>query len=362
MPLSPLSHYRLLIDSGGFSPDPAQRQAVEALDALWQELQRAPVPVGGLLGRLRGRRRDPVRGLYLWGGVGRGKTWVMDLFYDCLPAGNKQRAHFHRFMQRVHAGLRAQGDARDPLPRIAADWARRCRVLCLDEFYVADIADAMLLGGLLENLFAQGVTLVATSNTEPDQLYRGGLQRARFLPAIGSIKQHMRVLEVAGATDFRLRILEQSEIFHYPLDDRADEVLTAAFNRFAAECELNHNLEINGREFHARRRGDGVIWFDFAELCEKPRGSIDYIEIARSFNTVVLSGVPQLTEQEANAARRFITVVDEFYDRNVKLLMSAAVPPAELYTGSRLALEFERTASRLVEMQSLDYLARPHLP
>jgi cell division protein ZapE len=300
--------------------------------------------------------------LYLWGSVGRGKTWLMDLFYDSLPVGRKQRIHFHRFMQRVHRDLRGLGCVQDPLPRIAAHWAARCRVLCLDEFFVADIADAMLLAGLLENLFANGVTLVTTSNTAPDGLYRDGLQRAKFLPAIDLIKQHTRVFELPGAVDFRLRILEQSELFHCPLDVRADQVMTRAFERFAADCELDHDLEINGRNFHARRRGDGVIWFDFAELCAKPRGSIDYIEIARAFNTVVLSGVPQLAEQDADAARRFVTLVDEFYDRNVKLLLSAAAPPGELYTGQKLAFEFQRTTSRLVEMQSRQYLARPHLP
>ena len=360
---SPLSQYRRLVDSGGFSPDPGQQTAVEALDALWHELQAQPS--GRLLGRLRRRRTEPVRGLYLWGGVGRGKTWLMDLFFDCLDgplAQLRQRTHFHRFMQRIHAELRAEGNARDPLPRVAERWAQRCRVLCLDEFFVADIADAMLLGGLLQNLFARGVTLVTTSNTRPDQLYRDGLQRARFLPAIEAIERHTCVLELPGTTDYRLRILEQSEIFHHPLDDRADAVLTAAFDRFAAECELDHDLEINGRNFHARRRGDGVIWFDFAELCERPRGSVDYIEIARAFNTVVVSDVPQLDDRDANAVRRLVTLVDEFYDRNVKLLMSAAAPPAALYEGSKLAFEFERTASRLTEMQSHDYLARPHLP
>jgi cell division protein ZapE len=363
LPLSPLSRYRQLIDAGSFSPDPGQLAAAEALDELWHGLQQPP-RTGRLLRSLPGRKDGAahVKGLYLWGGVGRGKTWLMDLFHDSLPAGRKQRIHFHRFMQRVHRDLRDLGKVRDPLPLIAAGWAARCRVLCLDEFFVADIADAMLLAGLLENLFVRGVTLVTTSNTAPDQLYRDGLQRARFLLAIELIKRHTRVLELSGTLDFRLRILEQAEIFHYPLDTHADRVMTRAFERFAANCELDRDLDINGRNFHARRRGDGVIWFDFAELCEKPRGSIDYIEIARAFNTVVMSGVPQLAEQDANAARRFITLVDEFYARNVKLLMSAAVPPTELYTGQALAFEFQRTTSRLVEMQSHAYLARPHLP
>ena len=357
---SPLARYQQSVDSGAFTRDPDQLPVVWALDELWHELQ------GGrgasLIDRLRRRRPAPVRGLYLWGAVGRGKTWLMDLFFDSLPPARRQRIHFHRFMQRIHQGLRDLGHSRDPLDRLASEWAAQADVLCLDEFFVADIADAMLLAGLLESLFARGVTLVTTSNTEPDNLYRDGLQRAKFLPAIELLKQHTRVLRIEGDTDFRLRILEQSEIFHHPLDDSADRAMATAFERMAAECELNHDLDINGRNFHARRRGDGVIWFEFEELCEKPRGAVDYIEIARAFNTVVVSNMPQLAEEDANAARRFITMVDEFYDRNVKLLMSAEAPVNELYQGSKLAFEFERTASRLTEMQSHDYLARPHLP
>ena len=342
------------------SADPHQETVVRALDALWLNLQQQRQPA--LLDRVRGKKPEYCRGLYIWGSVGRGKTWLMDLFYEHLPVKRKQRVHFHRFMQRVHQSLREQGHVRDPLPRIAADWARNCSVLCLDEFFVSDIADAMLLGGLLENLFFHGVTLVTTSNIAPDGLYKNGLQRAKFLPAIDLIKKHTKVIELSGHTDYRLRILEQSEIFHCPLDEAAEQVMTENFNRMAAECELNHDLDINGRNFHARRRGDGIIWFEFEELCEKPRGSIDFIEIARAFNTVVLSNMPQLGEDDSNAARRFITLVDEFYDRNVKFLVSADAPIKELYSGRLLEFEFQRTVSRLTEMQSHDYLARPHLP
>jgi cell division protein ZapE len=359
-PQAPLARYQQLVDSGTFTADPDQHQAATALDTLWHALQRQRHP--GLLDRLRRIEQGYTKGLYLWGRVGRGKTWLMDLFFEQLPVRRKQRIHFHRFMQRVHNGLREQGRARNPLSRIAADWAGSCSVLCLDEFFVSDIADAMLLAGLLENLFANGVTLVTTSNIEPDGLYRNGLQRAKFLPAIELIKQNTQVIELSGSIDYRLRILEQSEIFHYPLDAAADEVMTSSFNRMAAECELNHDLDINGRNFHARRRGDGIIWFEFGELCEKPRGGIDYIEIARAFNTVLLSNMPGLEESDENAVRRFITLVDEFYDRNVKLLISAAVPIRELYSGRKLAFEFQRTASRLIEMQSHEYLAQPHLP
>lgn len=361
MQRSPLKRYEALIANGDFTPDPDQRRAVNALDELWYDLQRHRQH-RGLLKRLRRRSASPVRGLYIWGSVGRGKTWLMDLFYESLPKPGRQRLHFHRFMQRVHRELRTLGNTRDPLPRIAARWSAECNVLCLDEFFVSDIADAMLLGGLLDELFRQGVTLVTTSNIAPDDLYRDGLQRAKFLPAIESIKRHTRVINLSGHTDFRLRILEQSEIYHYPLDAKADRVMTQAFERMTAECELNHDLEFNSRMFHARRRGDGVIWFDFDELCGKPRGAIDYIEIARAFNTVVLSGIPQLGEEHPNETRRFITLVDEFYDRNVKLLVTAAVPLQELYRGRKLAFEFERTASRLTEMQSHAYLAKPHLP
>jgi len=355
-----LTQYGNLARHGAIIADPQQEKVVKELDTLWHALQRQRHP--SILDRIRRSKPAHVPGLYIWGSVGRGKTWLMDLFFEHLPVDRKQRVHFHRFMQRVHRSLAEQGQARDPLPRIAAEWAQKCSVLCLDEFFVCDIADAMLLGGLFEGLFRNGVTLVTTSNIAPDGLYEGGLQRAKFLPAIELIKRYTRVLELPGQMDFRLRILEQSEIFHHPLDESAERVMTESFNRMTADCELNHDLDINGRNFHARRRGDGVIWFEFAELCAKPRGSIDYIEIARAFNTVVLSGVPQLAEQDADAARRFITLVDEFYDRNVKLLLSAAVPPGELYTGQKLACEFRRTTSRLVEMQSRQYLARPHLP
>ncbi len=330
---SPLLHYRELAGNGTFISDPQQEIVVSALDDLWHALQRQRNP--RLLDRIRRNGPEYIQGLYIWGTVGRGKTWLMDLFFEHLPVKRKQRVHFHRFMQRIHQSLEDQGNVRDPLPRIAADWARDCSVLCLDEFFVSDIADAMLLGGLFENLFQQGVTLVTTSNIAPDDLYRNGLQRAKFLPAIELIKQNTRVLELSGNTDYRLRILEQSEIFHYPLDDGRRQCHDA---RVSTAWRPNANsittCEINGRNFHARRRGDGIIWFEFEELCVQPRGSIDFIEIARTFNTVMLSNMPRLAEADSNAARRFITLVDEFYDRNVKLLISADAPIKELYDGT----------------------------
>ena len=360
MPDSPLVVYHARINSAEFLPDAAQLKAVQQLDGLWHELVTPSPP--GIWQKIMGPSSPHSRGIYLWGDVGRGKTWLIDLFYESLPFAEKQRIHFHRFMARVHAELRKSESERDPLREIAREWASRCRVLCFDEFYVSDIADAMLLAGLLEGLFEHGVVLVATSNMQPDDLYHNGLQRARFLPAIESIKSHSRILQLDGDTDLRLRLLERSEIYHHPLDASADTSLAQSFQSMAGGCELQSELEINGRVFHARMRGDGLIWFDFKELCTKPRSTADYIEICRAFNTVFISGLPELGEYNADETRRFINLVDEFYDRNVKLLISAAVAIEELYTGERLKFEFRRTMSRLTEMQSRQYLARPHLP
>ena len=356
----PLAIYEARITHGGYKVDPAQRRAIGELDRIWTEL--TAHPVSGWWAKLRGQQRKPVTGLYMWGGVGRGKTWLMDLFFDSLPEKNKQRIHFHRFMARVHAALKTMPSTRDPLPEIARQWAEQCRVLCFDEFFVSDIADAMLLSGLLQALFAEGVTLIATSNVAPDDLYRNGLQRAKFLPAIKSLKKHNLSLHVDGEQDFRLRLLQRSEIFLQPLNNHAEISLSKAYQRMSAGCSLEASLEINGRTLNAKQRGDGIIWFNFKELCDQPTSTADYIEIARAFNTVLLSGVPPMNEGNADATRRFINLIDEFYDRNVKMLISAAHPINSLYTGNRLAFEFQRTTSRLTEMQSTTYLAKPHLP
>jgi cell division protein ZapE len=357
---TPLERYRELLESGAIDPDPAQAAVIERLDRL----------AGALVARQDqpwyrslGWRREPgPRGLYLWGGVGRGKTWMMDLFFENLPFEEKLRIHFHRFMARVHDALRERESSSDPLPAIARHWARECRVLCFDEFFVADIADAMLLGGLLEALFERGVTLVATSNVAPSELYRDGLQRARFLPAIEAIERHTEVVHVDGDTDHRLRMLEHSEIYHHPLGPAAESGLSAAFERMAKDSEMEPFLTVRGRTIPARRRGDGIIWFDFDTLCRGSTGTVDYIEIARAFNTVLLSGIEIMDEDDNDAARRFVHLVDELYDRNVKLLASAEAPVDALYAGRRLSFEFQRTRSRLTEMQSRVYLTKPHLP
>lgn len=360
MQRNPQAIYDALISNGDYKPDPVQARVVTQLDRIWQELHSMNQP--GLLAKLGIKKPKPVAGLYMWGGVGRGKTWLMDLFYDSLPDDQKKRIHFHHFMAKVHQELAARPDERNPLPSIAKTWAADYRVLCFDEFFVSDIADAMLLSGLLQALFDEGITLVATSNVAPDDLYREGLQRAKFLPAINALKAHTKSIHVDGDKDFRLRHLQRSKIYLHPLNNHAEQSLQEAYQRLSGQTEHSGDLRVNGRTIKARHCNDGVIWFGFEALCEQARSTDDYIKIAHEFNTVILSDVPQLDESNADAARRFINLIDEFYDRNVKMLISAAKPIDELYSGKRLAFEFQRTSSRLTEMQSLDYLAKPHLP
>lgn len=356
-----LARYQAEITDGGFSADPAQARAAEALQAVQRALADHPRP--GLVRRLLGARIEPVTGLYMWGGVGRGKTWLMDLFFETLAEPRKGRWHFHRFMGGVHEELKTLKNRTDPLQSVADRIAARARVICFDEFFVSDIADAMILGRLFEALFGRGVTLVATSNIPPDELYRDGLQRARFLPAIALLKRHCRVLNVDNGIDYRLRTLETAEIYHAPLDEAAEINLADSFERLTGGHELEQkSLMVNGREIPVRRLGEDVAWFDFTALCDGPRAAADYIEIARCYHTVLLSGVPRFDYRQENQARRFISLVDEFYDRNVKLMLSAETELNELYAGERLRFEFERTRSRLIEMQSHDYLAREHRP
>jgi len=348
----------------GHVRDPSQAHIVELLADLQERLCAAPPPKRGLA-RLLSRERNSapgITGLYVWGGVGRGKTFLMDLFFETLPLEGKHRAHFHRIMQDVHQRLRALGNIEDPLSTVARDMAANARVLCFDEFFVSDIGDAMILGRLLQGLFEHGVTLVATSNTRPDDLYRDGLQRQRFLPAIDALNRHTQVVELEGDTDYRLKLLQEAGTYLTPDDEPARARLREFFREsVSSQVEEHHELEVNGRKLKARRCAKGIAWFDFGELCDGPRSQADYIEIARWYPTIVLSGVPELDEFKENQARRFIALVDEFYDRRVKLIVSAERPPDELYSGNRLRFEFERTVSRLIEMQSMEYLHLPHL-
>lgn len=364
---TPWQRYQADLQREDFSHDPAQEEAVKLLQDLYERLVAHRMEGrGGLLGRLRRMRGKPVEpeiGLYLWGGVGRGKTYLVDTFFDCLPFPQKLRVHFHRFMQRVHAELTGLEGEKNPLEIVADRLAAEARVLCFDEFFVTDIGDAMILAGLMEALFFRGVTLVATSNIVPEKLYENGLQRQRFLPAIALVEKYTRVVNVDAGVDYRLRTLQQAELYHYPLDAGADRSLADSFERLAPEAGKHwERLEINGRYLTCRCVAEDVAWFDFAELCDGPRSQNDYIELARIFHAVLLSGVPEFVPGRDDQARRFINLVDEFYDRNVKLVMAAAKPLLELYAGGQLEFEFQRTISRLQEMQSYDYLAREHKP
>jgi len=346
--------------------DDCQLKVESALQELASALERAkPRRQPGFVGRLLGRRTSitPVRGLYVWGTVGRGKTMLMDRFYEQINVPYKMRSHFHRFMHEVHGELKQLKNFEDPLEEVAERLALKARVICFDEFFVNDIADAMILGTLFEALFRRGVTLVTTSNVPPAQLYRDGLQRQRFLPAIAQLQTHTKVLELGAGVDYRLRVLEQAEIYHYPLDAQADTNLEMYFQAIAPdEAKQDVPLALNDRQVSARALADGVVWFDFQAICGGPRSQEDYIELARCFQTVMVSRIPQLTRDNEDEARRFIALVDEFYDRNVKLIVSAASPLEELYQGKKLEFEFQRTCSRMREMQSHDFLARPHLP
>ncbi|NNC76473.1 MAG: cell division protein ZapE [Woeseiaceae bacterium] len=346
----------------GHERDPAQQALIDRFEVLQRNLVRANAKSRKLFSRIFGKTTPAVRGLYIWGGVGRGKTFLMDLFFETLPLRDKKRIHFHRMMQDVHARLAALGDIEDPLDSVAAGIASETRVLCFDEFFVSDIGDAMILGRLLKGLFDRGVTLIATSNVAPVDLYKDGLQRSRFLPAVDLLNASTDVVNLDGDTDYRLRLLEQAGTYLFPDDESAEAKLEHIFNESAStQVDDDRQLQVNGRNVLARRCAKGIAWFAFSELCDGPRSQADYIELARWYPTIILSGVPRFDADLDNQARRFIALVDEFYDRRVKLILSAATSAADLYNGRRLTFEFERTISRLTEMQSGEYLHRPHL-
>ncbi|MGJ8691049.1 MAG: cell division protein ZapE [Thalassotalea sp.] len=368
--LSPLEKYQADLQRDDFQYDAAQENAVRNLQRLYDELKIQPLPITGFKKVMNRWKRviakqEPVsiKGLYFWGGVGRGKTYLVDTFYDCLPFENKMRVHFHRFMHRVHEELKALGKQSDPLKVIAKKFAQETKIICFDEFFVSDITDAMILGTLFEELFAHNVILVATSNIIPDDLYRNGLQRTRFLPAINLINKHTDVVNVDSGIDYRLRTLEQAEIFHHPLDEKANENLQQYFNQLSVEAgQLNIAIEVNHRELPTIAVADGVVLFDFSVLCESARSQSDYMELSRIYHSVLLANVKQMNVDCDDAARRFIAMVDEFYERKVKLIISAEVAMEQLYTHGGLEFEFRRCLSRLQEMQSRDYLASEHLP
>ena len=349
-----LEYYQHALAERGYQSDPAQLAAVERLQQSYDQWVAYRAKRSTKLTKLL-RHPDIPRGVYLWGGVGRGKSFLMDSYYAVVPLVRKTRVHFHEFMRGVHRALDEQKDVEDPLLIVAKKIARRYRLICFDEFHVSDIADAMILYNLLQALFDHGVSFVMTSNYAPDTLYPDGLHRDRMLPAIALLKEKLDVLNVDAGTDYRKRIMEQVSAYHTPLGPESDRALLRAFLDIAETTEDDPKIRIESRDIRCVRRAGGVAWFDFATLCGGPRSQNDYLEIASRFHTVILSNVPKMSAEMASEARRFTWLVDVLYDHRVKLLMSAAVAPDQLYTEGTLSNEFHRTVSRIIEMQSREY-------
>ena len=347
--------YQHALSQRGFTSDAAQHRAVDRLQQAYEEWVAFKSQRSSTFKRLI-NRPDVPRGVYLWGGVGRGKSFLMDSFYSVVPLVRKTRVHFHEFMRDVHRQLDEMKGVADPLDDVAKNIARKYRLICFDEFHVSDIADAMILYNLLSALFANGVSFIMTSNYDPDLLYPDGLHRDRMLPTIALLKDKLDVLNVDAGVDYRKRALEQVESYYTPLGAAADQALRTAYAKIAEVGDEDPRIRIEGREIRCLRRAGGIIWFDFATLCGGPRSQNDYLEIASRFHTVVLSGMPMMSVGQSSEARRFTWLIDVFYDHKVKLLMSAQVPPEELYTQGTLSNEFHRTVSRIIEMQSREYM------
>jgi cell division protein ZapE len=343
--------YRESLDKRGFVADPAQWRAVERLQRLFEEWTAYKRKRGNAFTRLVVHPALP-KGVYLHGPVGRGKSFLMDSFYRCVPLVRKRRVHFHHFMREVHRELDAVKGTADPLAEVAARTARRYRLICFDEFHVSDIADAMILGRYLEQVMERGVEFVMTSNYAPDELYPNGLQRERFLPAIELIKSRLDVIAVDGGVDYRRRKMEKLQVYHVGNEG----VFERIFSDLKDVEQEKQPLDVEGRVIPYRRRAGGLVWFDFQALCAGPRSYADYVDLARRFHTVMLSGVPRMSARHADAARRFTWLVDVFYDDRIKLVVAAEAPPEELFTTGENAAEFQRTVSRLHEMQSAQYL------
>ncbi len=368
--MGPLQRYQLDLENEVICADDAQLLLVGHLQQLYEQILQSSNdrrnPAAWLIQKLFSTRQSGlgIKGLYLWGGVGRGKTYLMDVFYECLPGKAKQRTHFHRFMQRVHRDLAAFQGQKNPLELVAQQIAKEARVLCFDEFFVRDIGDAMILAGLLDALFKCQVILVATSNIAPDRLYEDGLQRQRFLPAIQLIQEYTKTVEIQSGVDYRLRSLSQATLYHCPITETTDSLLLECFYELApdrSKVKQGENIEILERNIESQYSTDDVVCFSFEQICEGPRSTFDYVELAKMYHAVLLATVPQLREDASDSARRFISLVDELYDRRVKLIISAEVPIPLLYIGEKLSFEFERTQSRLIEMQSQKYLSDQHL-
>jgi cell division protein ZapE len=357
--LSVTAAYERLLKERGYASDPAQRVAVASLERCFDEWVAYKARRSNAVAKLVRRPRIP-RGVYMYGGVGRGKSFLMDCFFNEVPLRRKTRLHFHEFMREVHRELQDLKGTVNPLAELGRRIARRFRLICFDEFHITDVTDALILHRLLESLFANRVSIVTTSNSHPDSLYPNGLHRERILPAIELLKRELEVVRVDHGVDYRLQALEPIQLYHTPLGVEADEAMAEAFTRLAEARDDSPVLHIEQRDIRARRRAGGVVWFDFRTLCGGPRSQNDYLELASRFHTLLLSDVPEMSPRLASEARRFTWLIDVLYDRHVKLILSAAVAPEFLYTEGPLAYEFARTASRLVEMQSAAFLAGLH--
>ena len=350
--------YQQSLAKRGFVSDAAQWRAVERLQRLYDEWTAYKARRNSALKRMLVKPALP-RGVFLWGGVGRGKSFLMDSFYLCVPLVRKRRVHFHHFMREIHRELHEAKGMPDPIAVVAARTAKRYRLICFDEFHVSDIADAMILGRFLDQVMERGVVFCMTSNYAPDQLYPHGLQRERFLPTIELIKSRMDVLEVDAGNDYRRRALEQVRVYHSPLGPAAEAALEEIFASLRDVEEETHPLDVEGRQIRYRKRAGGVVWFDFDVLCGGARSYTDYVDLTKRFHTVILSGIPRISAKNADSARRFTWLVDVFYDERIKLICSAETVPEALYAdgakGETASVEFSRTVSRLTEMQSIDY-------
>ncbi|WP_347460313.1 cell division protein ZapE [Acinetobacter thermotolerans] len=358
-PLSPAERYAQALSSGQFMPDDAQAVAVHELDRVWVELiQRFKASKKAFR---RFRRQTAPKGVYMWGGVGRGKTWLMDQFFDSIPFRRKTRMHFHHFMRHVHRELNKLSGQRNPLDMVADQIYKDAVVICFDEFFVSNVTDAMILSDLFQKLFERGITLVATSNIAPDGLYKNGIHRDRFIPTIELVKKNCVILNVDAGVDYRLRVLKQAQLFKFPLTHDNKNWMAQRFSALTqGQQQSQEPIIINNRIVETVAHTEDVLWCEFSDLCLKPRSPADFIEIANIYNTVLVSNVPHLTDFLNDATRRFIYLVDEFYDRGVKLLLTSEDNIIDIYQGEKLAFEIERTRSRLLEMQSDEYLHSEH--
>lgn len=359
---TPLERYQAALTTGDFSEDAVQLAAVTYMDNLYHEIIKSQDSSGGgWFSSLFKSKPVMPKGLYMWGGVGRGKTWMMDMFYESLPIKRKMRMHFHHFMQRVQRELVALQGQADPLKKVADIIHQEAVVICFDEFFVSNVSDAMILGDLFSMLFDRGITLVATSNIEPSGLYKNGIHRDRFLPAIAQVEKHTTVMNIDAGIDYRLRLLKQAKLYSSPLTDDTKDWLSERFDTLAGGQTISTSpIVIGGRNIDVIKRTETMLLADFRALCMQPRSAADFIEIANDFDTVMVDNVPALNDTLMDPTRRFIYLVDEFYDRRVKLLIRAEQSILTLYQGEKLAFEIERTRSRLLEMQSEEYLAEEH--